>query len=125
MDLSPLNDNERQRLGLPKYPDWLHIYHHGGAEPLRHLALLHPLRAEGYPDDIKFLLPTDTKHRGEVVWGRLENSIDDHRFECELLNEPDQDFGLHAGERVVISVQEVPKGVSSVCLGPLSHFKEE
>jgi len=49
------------------------------------------LRAEGYPNDIKFLLPSDMKHHGEVEWGCLENSIDDHRFECELLNEPDQD----------------------------------
>ncbi|MEI7847823.1 MAG: hypothetical protein WCK35_18620 [Chloroflexota bacterium] len=125
MDIALLDDNERNRLGLPIYPDWLPIYHHSGAEPLRCLPLLHPLRAEGYPDDVKFLLPADTQHRGEVVWGRLENSIDDNRFECVLLNEPDQEFGLHAGEHVVISVREISKGVSSVCLGPLSNFIEE
>ncbi len=125
MDIVLMDDIERNRLRLPKYPEWLPFYHHGGAEPLRRLALLHPLRAEGYPDDIKFLLPADTKHHGEVVWGRLENSIDDHHFECELLNEPDQDFGLHAGQHVVIRVREIPKGISSVCLGPLSNFLEK
>jgi hypothetical protein len=108
MDVALLDDHERNRLGLPKAPDWLPFYRHAGAEPLRRLPLLHPLRAEGYPDDIKFLLPADTKHRGEVVWGRLENA----------LNEPDQDFGLHAGEQVVVNVRQTSEGLISVCLGP-------
>lgn len=125
MNLARVSESERQRLGLPVTPEWLSIYRHEEAEPLRRLALLHPLRAEGYPDDIKFVLPADEETRPEVVWGRLERALGEHYFECELLSEPQQDAGVHAGERVVVSVREVPDGVSPVCLGPPSQFLEE
>ena len=121
----PLADDERRRLKLPKHPKWLSSYRHEGAEPLRRLALLNPLRAEGYPDDIKFFLPGDTEHQAELIWGRLENSLGGDYFECELLNEPNHDFGFHMGERVLVRVKEVPEGVSSVCLGPLPRFSED
>ncbi len=121
----PLADDERRRLKLPKHPKWLSGYHYEGAEPLRRLSLLHPLRAEGYPDDIKFGLLGDSEHRGEVIWGRLENSLGGDYFECELLNEPMQDFGFHIRDRVLVRVKEVSEGVSSVCLGPLSKFIEK
>ncbi len=125
MDPNPLADDEHRRLGLPEYPKWLPSYHHEGAEPLRRLSLLHPLRAEGYPDDIKFVLPGDAEHQAELIWGRLENSLGGDYFECELLNEPNHDFGFHMGERVLVRVKEVPEGVSSVCLGPLPRFAED
>ena len=125
MEPVPLGNDERRRLGLPEYPKWLSSYRHEGAEPLRRMALLNPLRAEGYPDDIKFVIPEDSGRSGEVIWGRLENSIGGDYFECKLLNEPSQDFGFHLGERVLVRVKEVPEGVSAVCLGPLSKFIEE
>ena len=124
MFITPIDDNERQRLGLPQTPDWLQFYHHEGAGPLRQLSLLHPFRAEGYPDDIKFILPPDENHHPEAIWGRIEELFGEKFYVCKLLNEPDQDFGYHEGERVLVAVWDDPEGVKLLCLGPVSRFTD-
>lgn len=125
LTLTPLADDERKRLGLPSRPEWLAIYRHQNVKSLRRLPLLHPLRAQGYPDDIKFLLLGDGDAQPELVWGRLEGVLGEYYFDCKMLNEPNQDFGLHMGERVMVSVREIEGGVSPICLGPLSNFLDE
>lgn len=120
---TPIADHERERLGWPARPGWLSTYRHPELEPLRRLPLLHPLRAPGYPDDIRFLLlPVDEEGRPEVVWGRLERALGGCDFECVLLNQPQQECGLSLHDRVVVNVREVEDGVVPICLGPLSAY---
>lgn len=97
--------------GLPPEPAYAPVYRNAEVEPLRSLEILHPLRAPGFPDDITFMLLKDTI--GEQVWGRLERRLSEEQFECTLLNQPNNDFGVRAGERVIISVNLTPEGIDA------------
>jgi hypothetical protein len=122
LGLSRLNSLHAQQLGLPPRPEWLEHYRCPAVEPLRSLSFLDPLRAPGYPDDIKFLLPGVGGRDPEIVWGRLERSLREHYFECTLLNDPNQDFGYRTGDALVVSVRTVEGGVSPVCVGRMSDL---
>jgi len=118
-----LDANEIADLHLPTFPDWLKHYTSEGLAPLRALTLIDPLRAPGFPDDIKCLLfDRDGGKESEWVWARLVRQPRQGLFVCKLLNEPFQDFGLHGGELICVDVSEHPEGLISVCLGKASAY---
>ena len=118
--LHPLSDQQIVALQLPKEPIGMDAYLRQDLEPLRELELLHPLRAPGFPDDIRFMvLPPSRNQSPEVVWGRIERQLDPAHFECILLNQPHADLGLRVNDRVVVNVRKVENGMVSVCVGRL------
>jgi len=115
-----LTAGEMTEMALPSVPDWLQYYCDGddAVRPLRSLSLLDPLRAPGFPDDIKCLLFDDTRGKdGEWIWAKLIQRAADGLFVCRLLNEPLQDFGLHEGDLVHVAVSERGDGLASICVG--------
>jgi hypothetical protein len=58
----------------------------------------------------------------EWVWGTLNRIIKrdedgTYVFDCLLLNEPHQDFQVHQGARVLVTVQETANAINLWCLG--------
>lgn len=98
---------------LPPEPAYAEDYRNREVEPLRSLEILHPLRAPGFPDDITFAMITDDDKLAEHVWGRLERRLSDEQFECTLLNQPNNDFGVRVGDRVIVSVTLTPEGIDA------------
>ncbi len=119
--LSLLTDDQIRKLSLPAKAEMLDAYENKDVEPLRALELLHPLRAPGFPDDVKFIM-SGKGFKTEQVWGRLERRLNDTLFECTLLNAPHQDFGVKAGERVVVLIARAQGGIASQFVAPLSTF---
>lgn len=123
-EMGILTEEQIKYHGLPQIPEFLETYAHPGAEPLRTLDLLHPLRAPGYPDDIKFAMVGEGM-QVEEVWGRLERRLGDILYECTLLNQPHQDFGVNAGDQVVVLVRLVMGNhIESRFMGPLSALQQ-
>ncbi len=118
-----LTASQREALGLAEVPDWLESYRRPETAPIRRLAWLDPLRCPGYPDDIRFRLARRGM-QAEVVWGtawRLAGEDADGftLIECELLNEPNQDWGVHAGDRVLVRARpDTDGGVLVGFVGP-------
>jgi hypothetical protein len=76
---------------------------------LRALPLLDPVRAPGYPDDIKCLLFDKTGSKdGEWIWAKVIRQDGDGLFLCRLINEPFQDFGF-PGTRLFSKPSTVPR----------------
>ncbi|MBK8023364.1 MAG: hypothetical protein IPK19_18515 [Chloroflexi bacterium] len=61
----------------------------------------------------------------EELWGRLERQLTEHTFECALLNEPHQDLGIHARDRVAVGVGVMQGRLIAQCLGPMSEIKDK
>ncbi len=119
---TPLTDAQQQALGLPAEPDWLQYYNVQGQAELdriRQDSTLHPLRAPGFPDDIRFVLPpTRQGMQGEVVWGRVLANPQPNIYIVRLLNQPNQDFGgIKQGDMLVVQVQVTENGVGPMCVG--------
>jgi hypothetical protein len=115
-----LTHTERAALVFPAIPDWLSLYYQGDEtmRVLRALPLLDPVRAPGYPDDIKcFLFDRNGSKDGESIWAKVIGQGGDGCFLCRLLNEPYQDFGVHEGEMVSVALAEQEDGLVAVCLG--------
>jgi hypothetical protein len=115
-----LTQTERAALVFPTIPDWLSLYYQGDetTRALRALPLLDPVRAPGYPDDIKcFLFDRSGSKAGESIWAKVIRQGGDGCFLCRLLNEPYQDFGVHEGEMVSVALAEQEDGPVAVCLG--------
>jgi len=102
--LFPLPDELVKDLSLPIKPDWLGIYEPDELSRIRNRVDLDQFRAPGYFDDVQVaLFSKNQEHRPEVVWVRLEEMSEDARlFRGTLLNEPNNDFGVHVGD--IISV---------------------
>ena len=81
---------------------------------LRDESLLDAFRHPQYPDDIKALLFKDGIEGVEQVWLRTCHMADDAVF-GELLNEPNQDFGVHVGDVLPISFVENDNELICVC----------
>lgn len=116
LDLHVLGDEERRRLSLPESPEWIHFYESPELKVIRDCAVLDSLRAEGYFDDVRSIIPgtviRDSRSdesmtlNPEMVWVRLEEYYPtDKRFKGVLLNQPFQEFGLK--ERDVVSLRPV------------------
>lgn len=67
-----------------------------------------PLRNSWYPDDVAVLMLSKGKEI-ERVWTRLLR-IKDGRLEAMLLNEPNQDFGVHVGDTLQLGAVESENG---------------
>jgi hypothetical protein len=123
-----LADSERARLSLVRRPDWLAIYEVKGIERLRAATELDPLRAPGYPDDIRVLLRQPGMKGIEAVWARMEGSADGFHIDCTLLNQPFESCGLSAGDRVVVVVLPGDGGeggeIQAYCIGPAGSTLE-
>lgn len=73
-------------------------------EETRKMEFLDKLRHEHYPDDVMVYLTREGLNP-EGCWVRIIG-LGDHFIMGTLLNEPDQDFGYHEGEKVAFFVQK-------------------
>lgn len=113
-----LTSEDIESLALPNPPWWLHNYTVESMIPLRALCQLDPIRAPGFPDDIKCLLVDKAgRNRPEQVWAKLLRQTQEGIFVCQVLNEPFQDFGIRELDLICVQVMEDEKGLFSVCLG--------
>ena len=91
-----------------RYADKIEMLHHYDAdeevEKTREMAFLDECRHEECIDDIMvFLVKEGLKPEG--CWARIIG-LGDHFFMATLLNEPDQNFGYHQGEKIAFFVQK-------------------
>lgn len=68
---------------------------------LRYIELLDEFRHEQYPDDVEVVFIKEDLQM-EKMWVRYEKIIDAPIIEGKLLNQPFQDFGVNAGDKVKI-----------------------
>ena len=73
-------------------------------EETRKMEFLDKLRHEHYPDDVMVYLTREGLNP-EGCWVRIIG-LGDHFIMGTLLNEPDQDFGYHEGEKIAFFVQK-------------------
>jgi hypothetical protein len=109
---------EYRRMGLPEAPDWLKFYRMEGVEPLRSSRFIDPIRAPGYPDDIRVGLSRPGMKGVEMVWARMERSDDDVHIECTLLNQPFESCDVSAGDRIDVVLMKEGEDLMAVCVGP-------
>lgn len=72
---------------------------------LRGTEFLDPIRHPLFPDDVQVLLLPSGPAKPELVWLRLCDLRDDTIFGT-LLNEPEQDLGVHAGDVLPLAFQK-------------------
>lgn len=106
-----LSEQEANELSLLEEQRW-RIYHE--PERIREIRTrvdLDQFRAPGFFDDVSVILLSRERDHAEVVWVRLEEvKGDGTRFQGILLNEPAADFGVHAGDRLTVSLREQGDG---------------
>ena len=115
-----LTPAEQAALGLFGTPYWLEHYYEGeeSTQALRAITRLDPVRAPGFPDDIKCLLYDSTGAKDtECVWAKLLRQLDNDLLVCRILNEPFQDFGLHEGDLVKVAATEAEGDLVCICVG--------
>ncbi len=119
LDLHILEDDERNHMSLPEHPDWLQFYESPELKVIRDCSVIDHLREEGFFDDVYAILPTtviiDIRSGKpitlgpEIVWVRLnEYSDQTKQFRGRLLNQPNQEFGVHKNE--VVSLWPIKSG---------------
>lgn len=91
-----------------RYADKIEMLHHYDAdeevEKTREMSFLDGCRHEECIDDVMvFLVKEGLKPEG--CWARIIG-LGDHFFMATLLNEPDQNFGYHQGEKITFFVQK-------------------
>lgn len=86
-----------------------------GMDEVRSLREIDHLRFGTFPDDIQVLLISEGRSR-EAVWVRLRALVRG-RLRGTLLNEPAQEFGVHAGDSLEVEMRQGREGV--VCLAML------
>ena len=77
-------------------------------EKTREMTFLDKLRHDEYPDDVMVYLTKEGLHP-EGCWVRIIG-LDEQFIMGELLNEPDQDFGYHNGEKIAFFVHQQEDG---------------
>ncbi|HON82472.1 MAG TPA: hypothetical protein PLN56_11055 [Methanoregulaceae archaeon] len=106
-----LSEQQANELCLLEEQRW-RVYH----EPerlheVRTRTDLDQFRAPGYFDDVSVVLLSPEQDHAEVVWVRLEEVVGGgNRFRGFLLNEPGADFGVHAGDYLVVSLRDEGDG---------------
>lgn len=73
-------------------------------EESRNMHFLDELRSQEYPDDVLVYLLKDG-NEPEGCWVRIEG-LAEHQIVGTLLNEPDQDFDYHEGEKIAFYVHQ-------------------
>lgn len=100
----------------------LHEEEIGKYSDLRKITFLDQFRAKEWPDDIQAMLLSERDLQPEMVWMRLEALAEDGLILANLLNEPNQDFGVHEGDQLPIGFHEVDSGI--VCFALAEGEKE-
>lgn len=77
-------------------------------EETRKMAFLDKSRHDYYPDDVMVYLIKEGLHP-EGCWVRI-TGLGEHFIMGKLLNEPNQDFGCHNGEKIAFYVQQQEDG---------------
>lgn len=92
-----------------RYADRMAVTRHYDAdeevEKTRGMAFLDDSRHEYYIDDVQVYLVKEG-NQPEVCWARI-CGLGEKYLIGELLNEPNQDFGYHAGEKIAFFAQEM------------------
>ena len=84
-----------------------------GVEESRNMDFLDGSRSPEYPDDVLvYLLKNGNKPEG--CWVRIE-ALAEHEIIGTLLNEPNQDFGYHAGNRIAFYVHQTENKEIILC----------
>lgn len=82
-------------------------------EESRDMDFLDGSRSPEYPDDVLVYLLKDG-NEPEGCWVRIE-SLEDHQIIGILLNEPDQDFDRHEGEKIAFYVHQTEDNEIVLC----------
>ena len=84
-----------------------------GLEESRNMDFLDGSRSPEYPDDVLvYLLKNGNKPEG--CWVRIE-ALAEHEIIGTLLNEPNQDFGYHAGNQIAFYVHQTENKEIILC----------
>ena len=84
-----------------------------GVEESRNMDFLDSSRSPEYPDDVLvYLLKNGNKPEG--CWVRIE-ALAEHEIIGTLLNEPNQDFGYHAGNQIAFYVHQTENKEIILC----------
>lgn len=106
--------------------DMVNDYHvNEDIESFRELDFLDELRSPEYPDDVLvYLLKNGNQPEG--CWARME-ALKDRQIIGILLNEPDQDFGYHEGEKIAFYVQQTEDEKIVLCsnMNPSANITAE
>ena len=81
-------------------------------EQMRNMAFLDAFRHPEYPDDVNVILYSEG-FKPEQIWVRC-CEFDDNMLFGEMLNEPEQDFGVHMGELAGFAPIENEDGIMLV-----------
>lgn len=108
-----------------KYSDKLEVVKNYEApeevEESRKMTFLDKLRHEYYPDDVMVYLTREGLNL-EGCWVRIIG-LGDHYIMGTLLNEPDQDFGCHEGEKIAFFVQKTEDG-EIICFSDMTPSRK-
>ena len=74
-------------------------------EQTRLIKNLDAFRHPHYPDDV-IVYFFGTENKPELLWVRC-TSVDENILTGELLNEPNKDFGCHAGDKILFGVAQI------------------
>ena len=74
-------------------------------EETRLIKNLDAFRHPHYPDDVVVYFMS-TEHKPELLWVRCL-AVDENILTGELLNEPQSDYGCHAGDRIKFGVAQI------------------
>lgn len=74
-------------------------------ENTRLIKTIDAFRHPHYPDDVVVYF-FGAEHKPELLWARCK-SVDENILTGELLNEPRQNFGVHAGDKIKFGVAQI------------------
>jgi hypothetical protein len=108
-----------------RYADKIEILHHYDAdeevEKTREMSFLDGCRHEECIDDVMVYLIKEGR-KPEGCWVRI-SGLGEQFFIGTLLNEPDQDFGYHKGERIAFFVQKT-EDERIICISDMNPSKK-
>jgi hypothetical protein len=108
-----------------RYADKIKFLHHYDAdeegEKTREMPFLDECRHEECIDDVMVYLIKEGR-KPEGCWVRI-SGLGDHFFIGALLNEPDQDFGYHKGEKIAFFIQKT-EDERIICISDMNPSKK-
>lgn len=104
---SLLTNDEANDLALLDEQRWCMYYETEQLYEIRNREDIGRFRSSGYFDDVSvILIAKDQERIPEVVWVRLEEMQEGGtQYWGELLNEPDDDFGVHVGDMLHVTLR--------------------
>ena len=109
--ISPFSDKHSLEPFIDKAESIVANYkENDNVEIFRHMKMLDPLRAPGFPDDIVVIF-FKKGIRSEGIWCRIEDIDQDNKvLKMKMLNEPNADFGKHIGNIVDVELTKLDNG---------------